>query len=70
MMILPIIAVALLYFSGQSTVVYWVEFAAIWVFGAYWIIKSIGIRNSSFDETAIENVYKSRLLVKDNSVDL
>jgi len=61
MVALPLAAAAFLHLWKVPTVVYWVEFFAIWIFAAYWIIKSIEIRKSSFDEHILDAAYKARL---------
>jgi amino acid transporter len=46
MVVLPLFAAALLSILGQSTVVFWVEAFAVWVFAAYWIVKSREVTES------------------------
>jgi hypothetical protein len=46
MVVLPLLAAALLSILGQSTVVFWVEAFAVWVFAGYWIVKSREVTES------------------------
>lgn len=55
MLIFPIISAFLLHFSKQTNnIIYFVELAAVWVFSAYWLVKTKEINesqiiNKSFD---------------------
>ncbi|MFG6105339.1 hypothetical protein U2F10_24000 [Leptothoe sp. EHU-05/26/07-4] len=55
MIILPLASALLLYLLGQtSLVVYVVEVAAVWVFGIYWIVKTLEINETQIDRKAFE----------------
>ena len=54
MVALPLLAVVLLYlFDETNSIVFFVELLATWVFGAYWIVKTIEIGKSQIEEEPI-----------------
>ncbi len=59
MIILPAVAAYLSflteYFSPEKGrhVIFWVEFAGVWVFATYWIVKSLEIRKTAADQEAL-----------------
>ncbi len=54
MIALPVASGALNIMTNTGKAVFWVEFAAIWVFGVYWLVKSIELRYSSLEETTLQ----------------
>ena len=53
MLILPVSAALLLHFLDKTgSIVFFVELAGIWVFGIYWITKTLEIRESHLDYIA------------------
>jgi hypothetical protein len=50
MIVLPTFAAVWLYFVGETgSLVFWVELAGIWVFAAYWIVKTVEINTSKLE---------------------
>lgn len=47
MIVLPLLAALLLKLLGEVSLVFWVEFIAVWVFGLFWIAKSFEVRDSA-----------------------
>lgn len=49
---LPLLATLLLLFRSEARdhVIYFAELAGIWVFGIYWIVKTIEMRETSLDD--------------------
>lgn len=58
MVVLPLAAAALLHLLERTTIVFWVEFAAVWVFGTYWIVKSVELRRSTLPALS-ESAYRA-----------
>ncbi len=60
MVALPLVAVALSYLiqpnsAGRYTILF-VEAAGIWVFGTYWLVKTLEVKQSCADVLAVEGV--------------
>ena len=54
MVVLPIAAVILSNVLGRGhTTVFWVEFAAMWVFGIYWLAKSAELHKTRSDRSVM-----------------
>jgi hypothetical protein len=48
---LPVVAAVLLNLKNETeSLVFWVEFVAIWVFSIYWIVKTVEINTSQLEE--------------------
>jgi hypothetical protein len=48
----PIVAVILTFTLSKSSLIFFVELAAIWVFATYWLVKSLEIRDTNAEEKA------------------
>ncbi|MFM8297236.1 MAG: hypothetical protein GPI96_01830 [Microcystis aeruginosa BS13-02] len=56
MIFLPLLSAFLLHlFNETNSIVYFVELLGVWVFSAYWIIKTLEIRETNIDNKAFEN---------------
>jgi hypothetical protein len=56
MISLPLLSAFLLYlFNETNIIVYAVEVVGVWVFSAFWIIKTLEIRETQIDKKAFEN---------------
>jgi hypothetical protein len=56
MVFLPLLSAFLLYlFNGTNIIVYVIEVIGVWVFSAYWIIKTLEIRETQIDKKAFGN---------------
>jgi hypothetical protein len=54
MILFPLASALLLHFLNEtSSIVYFVELAGVWVFSAYWILKTLEIRESQIDRKAL-----------------
>lgn len=60
MIALPIAAALLLNLLGRSTATFWVELAAVWVFGAYWLVKSFELRRKGAAAQVLEQQSRYR----------
>jgi hypothetical protein len=54
MIALPLAAVALHALGMVSAVTYWVEFAGVWAFAAYWLVKSFEMRETHAEKEALD----------------
>jgi hypothetical protein len=52
MIVLPVLVVLLAH--GASAWMFWAESAALWVFAAYWLVKTIECRSTDADTVAVE----------------
>jgi hypothetical protein len=56
MISLPLLSAFLLHlFNETNIIVYAVEVVGVWVFSAFWIIKTLEIRETQIDKKAFEN---------------
>ena len=58
MIVLPLIVVLLYTLKSFVGLIFFIELVAIWVFSAYWIIKTLEIRESQVDRKAMERFFK------------
>lgn len=50
MVVLPLLAAALLFLLEPTRIVFWVEVVAVWVFGIYWLVKSVEVKQGAVRE--------------------
>jgi hypothetical protein len=56
MISLPLLSAFLLHlFNEKNIIVYVVEVIGVWVFSAYWILKTLEIRETQIDKKAFGN---------------
>ena len=56
MIFLPLLSAFLLYLLNETnSIVYFVELFGVWVFSAYWILKTLEIRETQIDKKSFEN---------------
>jgi len=58
MIVLPVLVVLLAH--GASTWMFWTESAALWVFAAYWLVKTIECRTTDADTVAVEGKFVAK----------
>lgn len=62
MIISPLVAVALSFVlepaSGYKTIIFWLETFGVWSFAAYWIIKTVEMRETKAEKRALDDQLK------------
>jgi hypothetical protein len=54
MIVSPFLALVLAFTIGQSALIFFVETLAVWIFAAFWIVKSVELRRTDAEQLALQ----------------